>query len=655
MNQEIHCQYLLDEFTLDPGQRRLCRAGAPIRLAKRPFDVLLYLIAHRDRLVSRAELLELFWEGQDVYDDSARKAVGAVRKALGDQQAQPRFIEARYGGSYQYIGPLEELPANGAAELEVERTRGVKIVIEEELHDTGALVLAAAPAAPLAASQPRRLSPVFTRAAVLTLILLVSGAYVFYRGQARAPKTLPAPLRSIAVLPLKNLSGDPQQEFFSDGLSESFITELSRIAGLKVAARGSSFVFKGREVDPREVGSRLGVAAVLEGSVRRSGDRLRVEVRLTSTVDGRVLWTGDSYERTLGDVFSVERELACDVAERLRARLCGANEAPATRYTQSVAAYQAYLRGRYFINHQYDAPGPETALKQAAAQFEQASAIDPRYAPAYAGLADACTQLIWFAGEPRALIATAKTAARQAVELDETLAEAHLALGSALLHDWDFAGAARAFERAVALNPGNAWVQHEYSTYLNTVGRYAEWEEAARRSEELDPLNAVMIADRGNGLISGGRCDEARAQFRKAAALVPAIGANGGIMWQCLARQGRYAEAIREGRAALNAEGPTPWTLAALGVLYAAAGQPAEAERQLNELTELSKRQYVPKTCFAYLYAALGQHEQAFALLETAYREHDTQLLTIKGLAWPNKLRGDPRFVALVRRIGLPD
>ena len=641
--EDLKKRYVLDEFVLEPDLRRLCRADAPVHLAHRPFQALLYLIEHRDRMVSRAELLDQFWEGRDVYDATLSKCVGAIRRALGDTLDQPRFIETRWAEGYRYIGPLEEQTIESEpATLAIERTRAVRIVVEEERQEATASQLS------FTVSQPSR--RVVMLALVLAAVTLAGIAFAFTRSRPNPDPNLP--IRSLAVLPLKNLSGDPAQDYFSDGLTESFITELAKIRGLQVVSRGSAFAFRGREADPREVGRKLNVAAVLEGSVRASGDRVRVEVRLVNTANGHVIWAGDSYEHALSDIFAVQQQIACSVAEELRARLCDepAPRRPA-RYTGSVEAYQAYLRGRYQINNQYGAAGPERALRQAAEHFERAVRIDPHYAPAWAGLADACTQLIWFAQEPRALIARARTAALRAVELDETLAEAHTSLGTALLHDWQFEAAGRAFERAIALNPGDAWIHHEYSTWLGAVGRGRESLAEIRRAEELDPLNVMILVDRGNTLISSGRCDEALAQFRRAAELDPH--SPGGMnLAECYARQGDYLRAIRETEAALQSGSRNAYNIAALAVWQAAVGNRREAERRLAELTEMSKREYVPKSCFAWVCAALGRKDEALAILEAAYRDHDVMLLGLRDPRFA-PLHGDARFQNLLQRVGL--
>lgn len=662
MAVEVSKTYLLAEFSIEPGKRQLRRGTLELHLASRPFQVLLYLIEHRDRLVTRTELLELFWQGKDVYDETLTKCVGAIRKSLDDRLDKPRFIETRYAEGYRYVGPLGDqfVPTSPSA-LEIERTRVVKIVVEEEEIQETEDENAQAPSvqthiAPLGLSAPKSSRRIAVVALGLICLVLTASALISYRIRARAslashtivPPLLP--VNSIAVLPLKNLSGDPAQEYFSDGLTESFISELSRIKGLKVISRSSVFTFKGKEVDPREVGQKLGVAAVLEGSVRKSDSNVRVEVRLISTQDGRVLWTSDTYDHTLKDIFAIQDGIACSVVAELRVRLCGEGDA-FKQHTNNVEAYQAYLKGRYFINAQYSEVGPVKALNQAAGYFEQAIALDPHYALGYAGLADAYTQLFWFStGDPRPMIAKAKAAALKAVELDGTLTETHTALSAAYLHDWNFDGAGREIEQALALNPGYAWAHHEHATYLGTVGRGDPLAEM-KKAEELDPLNIAIIVDTGNTFLSVGKYDEAIAQFRKAREIDPnAI--NGANIGSWYVDNGRYEEGIKEIEAAIATKGRTPDLLMSLAIGYAKAGKKEKAARLLDEMKRLSKKQYVPNTFFAFVYAALGEKDQAFEYLERAYREHDINLLQIKGLRL-EPLRSDPRFTDLLRRVGV--
>src|SRR5437870_4942484 len=375
-------RYLLDSYALTPDEQALSHKGEAIHLPKKPFQVLTYLVEHRDRFVSRAELLDQFWDGKDVYDDALRKCVGAIRKTLDDQSDDARFIETRWGVGYRYIGPItEQIVREETSITEIEKTRGVKIIVEEEeIHDETALDKL--PAASLAPSPTLRLRAILKRrpaVAALALLFLagsIGAAVIITSRQQRVPvETHPAQIRSVAVLPLKNLSNDPESEYFSDGLTENLINTLSRIEGLKVISHGSVFAFKGKEIDPQEVRQKLGVGAVLEGSVLKSGERVRVNVRLVSLEDGRVLWASKTYDRPVGDIFTIQDEIAHNTAAGLRLQLNGEDQKRlAKRYTDNIEAYDELLRGWYFWSQR-----TPSGLKKAIESYRRAGEIDARW------------------------------------------------------------------------------------------------------------------------------------------------------------------------------------------------------------------------------------------------------------------------------------
>ena len=344
MNQ-LRKRYLLDNYWLVPDEQLLSRGEQPIHLSRKPFQVLVYLIENRDRFVSRTELLDSFWEGKDVYDDALRKSIGAIRKALDDQTTEPRFIETRWGVGYHFIGPVEEqIVREESAITEIERTRGVKIVFEEEeIHDETSMKGASAVGLArqsVFAWPARRL---YARILIIVLaslsVTLGAAALFSYRRGSGATTDRRASVSSIAVLPLRNLTGNPSNDYLSDGVTESLITALSKVQGLKVMSRGSILTFKGKDVDALEAGKSLNVATILEGSVRQSGDQVRVDVRLVSTSDGEVLWASDSYDRSLRDIFVIQDEIARSVTNGLRIKLSSeGGQRLEKRYTDSFTA-----------------------------------------------------------------------------------------------------------------------------------------------------------------------------------------------------------------------------------------------------------------------------------------------------------------------------
>jgi TolB-like protein/DNA-binding winged helix-turn-helix (wHTH) protein/Tfp pilus assembly protein PilF len=633
MAAQIRKSFSLGEFRLEPDLRLLARDGREVHLANKPFQVLLYLVEHRDRLVSRDELLDKFWDGCDVYDDTLRKAVGAIRKALDDPTDSPRFIETRRAGGYRYIGPLAEEILSNSAALEIEQTRGVRVVVEEEIHDS-------APPA-LAQPQARRWLPAL---AALAIVLTAAMAFVYRHRAASSPA--PVPPRSLAVLPLKNLSGDAADEYLSDGIAESLINELAKINDLKVVSRASAFTFKGRETDPREVGRQLGVAYLLEGSVNKSGERLRVNLRLVSAADGRVVWAGDSYDRAWQDIFTVQDEISCNVAENLRVLLCDGYAHK--RYTQNPAAYDAYLKGRYHWNKR-----TAEGLQQALAYFGQAVKLDPNYALAYCGLASSYKLAVWYVPLPASeAVPKMRAAAQKAVALDPQLAEARLAMVEVYSFDWKFDIMLRELEQARRLAPNNADLQHAYGVGVALLGRFDEGLAASRRALELDPLSLVINTDLGWVYYLARRYDEAVAQYRKTLALDPNFTLARFDLALALSQQGKHDEAVAE---MLRARGRGSDYLAGLGYVYAAAGRRQEALKTLAELKQMAQKQYVPPYHLAYVHTGLGDTEQALAALEKTYAEHTQHVVDFKTLPLFDPLRPNARFQNLLRRVGLPD
>ncbi len=653
MAVEVRKSYILGPYTLEPNRCRLIRENSPIHITGKPFQVLLYLIEHRDRLATRAELLDRFWEGRDVYDVALSKCVSSIRKALDDKLDTARFIETRWAEGYRYIGPFEEQVEQEASALEVEKTRGLRIIVEEEYVSDPlphqATLPRQAPAQTVRTAGPKLSLGTVVVSLALAAIAIALFALLLRGNGARPTESHPAMISSIAVLPLKNLTGDPLQEYFSDGMTESLITELSKVNGLKVISRASAFTFKDREVASRDVGKRLGVAAVLEGSVEKSGDRVRVAVRLVSVADGRVIWASNNYDRALRDVFVVQDEISCGVAASLRLMLCS-NEKPQKPYTDNVEAYQAYLQGLYHLNKR---KGED--LKKAIADFQQAVAIDPNYALAYAGLAECYNMGMWYIPlEPREAIAKTKAAALKAIALDDGIAEAHEALAAAYSLDWDWTNTRKEQERAIEINPSYAQAYHAYSLYLNIQKEPDEAIAEVKHAQELDPLSLPILTDVGMAYAFAHRYDEAVAAYKKAIELDPTYAVAHANLADAYWRMGMYDEALKGYETAIGLAGRTPTYVCSLGLIYASAGRRAEAQKMLDELNQMSEQRYVPPSLKAMLYAAFGQRNQAFSLLEEARAEHSPQLMNLLIEQGFDPLRPDPRFADLLRRVGLP-
>lgn len=454
--------------------------------------------------------------------------------------------------------------------------------------------------------------------------------------------------KSIAVLPFDNLSRDPDNAYFVEGIQDEILTRLAQIADLKVIARTSTQRFQNKG-DLPEIGQQLGVAHLLEGSVQKVNDEVRINVQLIKAANEAHLWA-EVYDRKLTDVFAVESEIAKTIADTLQAKLSGSEQhAIAARPTENAEAHQLYLKGRFFWNKR---TGDD--LKKSIDYFQQAIAIDPNYARGYAGVADAYVLLPGYtAGAPRDCYPKAIAAAKKAIELDETLAEAHTTLGMAIWsYNFDFAQANREFERAIELNPNYATGHQQYGNVtLAALGRFDDAIAEGKRAVELDPLSLVINADLGMTYYFARRYDEAIAQHRKTLEMDPGFYFARFGLGEALAAKGALGEAISEYQKA-RALNDDPYVLALLGNAYARSGKRTEALKILDQLKELSGQRYVNAYSFALVYLGLGDKEEALRWLDQSYQDRagsDVGWIRVDSLV--DSLRGDPRFEAIAEKI----
>jgi TolB-like protein/Tfp pilus assembly protein PilF len=461
---------------------------------------------------------------------------------------------------------------------------------------------------------------------------------------------------TLAVLPFDNLSGDADQEYLSDGLTEEMITQLARLEPdrLRVTARSSTWKYKRGDRDLPRLRQELGVDYVLEGSVRRAGERVRVTAQLVQTVDQTHI-LAETYEREMRDVLVLESEVARSVARAIAMRLAPEAEARlAGARPVRPESYQDYLRGRYFFNRK-----SEAALRQALGYFQRAVAADPGYAPAYSGLADSYVSLgassIVGGLPPREAMPEAKAAALKSLEIDGALAEAHSSLAMVhLLYDWDLAASEKEFKRALELDPDYTASHHWYSHCLLPLGRTEDSLAESRRALELEPLSLVINVHLGWHYLYARQYDQAVEQDRRALELDPTFPqAQRYSAWAFL-QKGRREEAIAALRAALSGLGPQPEVEAELGHALAVAGRRAEAQAVLAGLRDASSGRYVPPYAVALVHAGLGDRDQALAWLDKAYDERSDYMPYLGLEPMLDSLRSDPRFAALVRRVRLP-
>jgi TolB-like protein/Flp pilus assembly protein TadD len=492
-------------------------------------------------------------------------------------------------------------------------------------------------------------------ALTIVLAVIATGLLIFQFIRARstsAPRQSEAATvsnKSIAVLPFDNLSGDPQNAYFSEGVQDEILTRLAKIAELKVISRTSTQRFKSAPNDLQQIAQLLGVANILEGSVQKANDQVRVNVQLVNALTDAHLWA-ETYDRKLTDIFAVETEIAKTIADVLQAKLTGSEQhVIAARPTANTEAHQLYLKGRFFWNKRTG-----NDLKKSIDYFEQAIAADPNYALAYAGVADGYVLLPGYtAGAPRDCYPKAKAAAKKALEMDDTLAEAHTTLAMAIwYYDFDSSQSIREFQRAIELNSNYATAHQQYgNNTLSALGRFDDAIAEGKRAVELDPLSLVINSDLGVDYLYARRYDEAIAQFRKTLELDPQYYFARLMLGQALEAKGDRDTAIGEYQKA-RALNDDPSLLGLLAHAYAASGNKTEALNILNQLNELSKQRYVAVYSFALIYLGLGEKEEALRWLEQSYQDRagaDVGWIRVDPLLDP--LRGDPRFEAVAEKI----
>jgi TolB-like protein/Tfp pilus assembly protein PilF len=493
-------------------------------------------------------------------------------------------------------------------------------------------------------------------ALTIVLAVIAAGLFVFQFIRSKSTSTSAARIapdttitnKSIAVLPFDNLSRDPDNAYFVEGIQDEILTRLAKIADLKVIARSSTQRFQNRG-DLPQIAQQLGVAHLLEGSVQKVNDQVRVNVQLIKAANEAHLWA-EVYDRKLTDIFAVESEIAKTIADTLRAKLTGTEQQViAARPTENTEAHQLYLKGRFFWNKRTG-----NDLKKSLDYFQQAIAIDPNYALAYAGVADAYVFLPGYtAGAPRDYYPKAMAAAKRALELDDTLAEAHTTLALAIwYYDFDFSQANREFQRAIELNPNYATGHQQYgNNTLSALGRFDDAIAEGKRAVELDPLSLVINADLGMNYCYARRYDEAIAQLRKTLEMDPGYYYAHVNLGQVLAAKRAFDEAIGEYQKA-RALNDDPFVLGLLGNAYASSGNKTEALKILDQLKEVSRQRYVSMFSFAIVYLALGDKQEALRWLEQSYQDRagaDIGWIRVDSLLDP--LRDDPRFEALAEKI----
>ena len=594
-------------YEFSPHSGELRKEGMRVHLEGQPLAILEALLERPGELVTRDELQKRLWL-EDTFVDfehSLNAAVKRLRAALNDSADQPRYIETLARRGYRFVAPV----GGSVVEREAEKT----VLIPHQSQ------------AQAAVGHGRRVLWLIVVAGVCVLGLAGWG----WRLWRNRPATPPVPpVRSLAVLPLQNLSGDPSQEYLADGMTEELIGRLANIHGLRVISRTSAMHFKNTQLSVPEIAKTLGVDAIVEGSVIHEGNQVRVHAQLIRGTSDEHIWAGE-YQREYGSILALEDEVARTVAQQIRIRLT-----PQEQVVLAVArvvdpqVQESYLKGRYYLNQR-----TEDSMNRSVAYFQQAVTRDPKYALAYCGLADAYALLGYRGGFPsKDALSRAKAAALKAIELDDTLAEPHSSLAFiAETHEWDWATAEREYNRALELNPGDARAHHWYAGYLMYVGRFEEGIAEAKRARDLDPLSLPVNNALAGRLLVAGRVDEALAQLRRTLGMDPHFApAHQTLGWAYL-NLGKHREALQEFQQALQLSGADDKDIMLdLGFAYATVGNREEARRILAKLKKLHEQGLLPSGSIGILYGALGELDEAFAWLEKAYQERDPELTYLK-------------------------
>ncbi len=639
------------DFEVDLRAFELRHSGRALRLERIPLQVLLILIEQKGQLVTREEIAEKIWGKGNFLDtdNSINGAVRKIRQVLKDDPQQPRFVETLTGRGYRFIAPVsEEEPGSPAAYQSAEVPEAGTGPAQARQVPVESGTKAAAASVTVAAPRSRRFGLLIALVSCCTIGLAVWVGWHHFYGPGSAQ-----PIRSIAVLPLQNLSGDPAQDFFADGMTEELITELSRIQSLRVISHTSVMEYKGTRKHLPQIAQELGVDGILEGSVIRENDEVRVTVQLLDGPHDRHIWS-ESYERPLHGVLNLQREVAEAVTRQIRIQLTPEQLARVgSARSVNTEAYDAYLRGRYNLSTQFTMGPP---LLQAKSYFEDAIRRDPNFAPAYSGLADAYLYLAIFRHAPHeAALQSAHDALRKATQLDDSIGEVHDTLGTiSWQHDWNWIEAEREFNRAIAMAPSYSCAHEDRALFLAFLGRRTEAMEELARINQLDLGPSASLTEAGiyyqlrdfPSLVEAGKRGIASNPNEWVEHHNLGIGYEG---------TGNLPEAIAEYQKAVELSNGDQDAIASLAHAYATNGKRAEAEKILRDLELKSTDTYVSPYILATVYAGLGEKDKAIQFLQKACDERSLEIsFNLKADPRIDNLRSDPRFQALSRRMGIP-
>jgi TolB-like protein/DNA-binding winged helix-turn-helix (wHTH) protein/lipoprotein NlpI len=646
--------YEFGPFSLDPAKRIILRHGEPLSLTPKVFDTLSFLVRNHGRLLTKEELLKEVWPDTFVEEGNLAVNVSTLRKMLGEGPQDGRYIVTVPGQGYRFVAAVQKattengnqhnpITGNGSVVSSGVDSRTAEHGFEElNLPKTnGAGHPVVAPISP-EKSRPRNLT-VSVAVALLLAAAIASSFWLVQRKKSASATTA----ASVAVLPFADLSPGKGQEYFSDGLADELINDLAKVPGVRVVARSSAFQFKGKNEDLRSVGRKLGVANILDGSVRHEGNRVRIMAELIKVDDGFQLWSA-TYDRKLDDVFNVQDEIARSATAAMQVKLAGTNVGtviPSER-TPKSDAYQAYLQAQAFFGSGEDRGNLERALAYA----DEAIKFDPDYAPAWALRSYVRNVMAAFSmTDMEDGYARARQDAQRAIALNPRLATGYLALGwIQMMYDWDWQQAEDSLNKAAQLEPGSVEVLRYRSSLFRTLGRLDESIELYKEVIALDPLRARSYSSLGGQFYAAGRYQEANAMLQKALELNPKKEHDHLFRGQILLAQGRPQQALIE----IEQDTGEIWKLLGEALAYHSLGRPQDSDEALQQL--IAKSQQDSAFQIAEVYAFRGESDEAFEWLERAYRQRDGGLMFLKIDPLLKGLRQDPRYSELLKKMRLP-
>ena len=644
--------YRFGPFHLDPAEHLLLRDGEPIPLRPKEFAVLLALVENHGHVLTKDELLKGVWSGQFVEEGNLNRQVSTLRRVLGDSPDDAQYVETVPKVGYRFLAPVEEI-RDQSGDIVIQRHTIARVVTEEEelANGSGVFEPAPEPKALLASGEKE-----FAQRRILALVavvLLVVGltlalAYAWSSSKLPETKTV-ATVRSLAVLPFKPIGSEEEDAYLGLGMADALITKLSNIREINIRPTSAVRKYDAPDQDPVAAGRELGVEAVIEGSVQRIGDRMRVTVQLVSVRGGAPLWA-EKFDEQFTNIFAIQDRISGQVAGALMLTLnTSERELLTKRYTENSEAYQLYLKGRYFWNKR-----TIEGLHKGISYFNEAVEKDPSYALAYVGLADSYSLLSDYGGlTPKEAYPQAKRAAMRAVELDERLAEAHATLAYIKTgYDWDWQGAERGFRRAIELNPNYETAHQWYAEYLSGMGRHQEAIAEIRRAREINPLSLIINAIEVSVLCIAREYDQGIAQGQKVLEMDPHFAEVYGYLKRCYEQKGMYREAISARQMRRKLAGLDAEQTAALREAAAATSARVYWKRRLEQEMAEWKREMSGRFEMAETFAQLGEKDQAFAWLERAYERRSFMMLYLKVAPNLDPLRSDPRYADLLRRVG---